>query len=93
LYLVLFQTTPKTFINFVIYIINYFKLSKMLNDKDSKWCKNEKLSLSIFSRLKIVSFVSPKFIKIYVGRLKEYKKQILLLSNVYIHHRLRVKVL
>jgi hypothetical protein len=38
----------------------------MINDKVSKWCKSnkEKLSFTIFSRLKIVSCVSPKFITI-----------------------------
>jgi hypothetical protein len=28
---------PKVFINYVIYIINYYKLRKMVNDKVSKW--------------------------------------------------------
>jgi hypothetical protein len=48
------------------YIINYYKLSKILNHKILKWCesKKEKLSFSIFSRLKIVSCVSLKFITI-----------------------------
>jgi hypothetical protein len=65
LFLVLFQTTLKIFINYVIYIINYYKLSKILNDKVSKWCESEeKLSFSIFSRLKVISCVSPKFITI-----------------------------
>jgi hypothetical protein len=66
LFLVLFQTTPKIFINYVIYIINYYKLSKMVNDKVSKRyeSKNERLSFSIFSRFKIVSCVSPTFITI-----------------------------
>jgi hypothetical protein len=36
----------------------------MLNDKVSKWCKKEKLSFSIFSRLTIVSCISSKFITI-----------------------------
>jgi hypothetical protein len=56
-----------------VYIYNYYKLSKMLNDKVSKWCKKEKLSFSIFLGLKLL-VVQLQNLQQFVGRFKEYKK-------------------